>query len=280
LYDGRVTALRFDPLTEADVDAAVALSAEAGWNQTPADWRRLLALAPHGCLAGRLEGELVATATRVDYGGAARWIGMVLVRKAWRGRGFGRAILEEAVGPGPCGLDATELGRPLYQRLGFVDAAPIDRWVGTLRGVRRGRVEPLRAADVPAALAFDRQACGVDRTELLRQLADQPEVRQWVALEDDRVVGLASLRPGREHWHLGPVTCADAAVLQRLLAAAADHLGQGTVLVDVLRDEERSAVLAASGLRVQRRLMRMTRPDGQGMLMGPQVAAATAFEWG
>jgi hypothetical protein len=38
--------LSFDLLTEADVDAAVALSTEAGWNQTEADWRRLLALAP------------------------------------------------------------------------------------------------------------------------------------------------------------------------------------------------------------------------------------------
>jgi hypothetical protein len=129
-------------------------------------------------------------------------------------------------------------------------------------------------------MAFDQQACGVDRTELLGHLADEPEVRQWVATDGDRIVGLASLRPGREHWHLGPITCADASVLQLLLSTAAHELGPASVLVDVLRDDDRSAVLAASGLRVQRRLMRMTRPAGQGMLMGPQVAAATAFEWG
>jgi len=279
LYHGPVTPLRFDPLTEADMPMAAALSIEAGWNQIPGDWRRLLALAPRGCLAGRLDGNLVATATRVDYSETTGWIGMVLVRKAHRGRGFGTAMLERVIGAGPCGLDATELGRPLYRKLGFADVVPIDRWVGTLRRGPPGRVQPLRD-HFQAAMAFDRQACGVDRAELLGHLAGEPDVRQWVALDGDRIVGLASLRRGREHWHLGPITCADPSVLDRLLAAAAEELGHHTVLVDAIRDDARSSVLAARGLQVQRRLMRMTRPGGQGMLMGPQVAAATAFEWG
>jgi GNAT superfamily N-acetyltransferase len=271
-------ALRFDPLTEADLADAVALSTEAGWNQTAADWRRLLALGD--CRAGRLDGRLVATATAVEYPGEARWIGMVLVSRAWQRRGFGTAMLEEIVGDVPGGLDATELGRPLYERLGFVAVAPIDRWVGTLRvDEPSGRVEPLRS-HLLDALDLDRRACGVDRSGLLGHLAGEAGVRQWVALEGGGVVGLACLRPGREHWHLGPITCRDSSVLRTLLAAAAQHLGEATVLVDAIRDEARAAVLAAAGLRVQRRLMRMTRPDRQGMLMGDQVAAATAFEWG
>jgi GNAT superfamily N-acetyltransferase len=272
-----VTPLRFDPLTGPDLPAAVALSTQAGWNQALTDWRRLLALGT--CLAGRLDGALVATATRAPYGQAS-WIGMVLVNEAHRGRGFGTAMLERALGDGPCGLDATELGRPLYLRMGFADVAPIDRWVGTLRAGDPGGVEPLTAEWRSAALAFDHRACGVARAALLEHLGSEPDVRQWIALEGGQVVGLASLRPGREHWHLGPITCSDGSVLRRLLAAAAEHLGGATVLVDAIRDDERSAVLAAAGLGVQRRLMRMTRPGRQGMLMGPQVAAATAFEWG
>ena len=274
--------LSFDLLTEADVDAAVALSTEAGWNQTEADWRRLLALAPYGCRAGRLDGRLVATATAVDYPGRIRWIGMVLVGRAWRGRGFGTAMLERVVSEGVYGLDATDLGRPLYRKLGFVDAVPIDRWVGTLQasGHPPGEVRPLWGRDWQAALAFDRQACGVHRTPLLARLHEEANVVQWAAFEDDQVTGLACLRPGREHWHLGPITCRDATVLQLLLGAAAQHLGPATAQVDVLRDEARSAVLTASGLRVHRRLVRMTRPATEGILMGDQVAAATAFEWG
>ena len=31
------------------------------------------------------------------------------------------------------GLDASDLGRPVYLKQGFADVAPIDRWEGVLR---------------------------------------------------------------------------------------------------------------------------------------------------
>jgi GNAT superfamily N-acetyltransferase len=279
--------LRLDHLTPADLDAALALSIEAGWNQVAADWRRLLDLAPHGCLAGRVRGGLVATATVVSYAPGVSWIGMVLVARAQRQRGIGTAMLQAALaaadGVGAVvGLDATDLGRPLYLTHGFADVAPIDRWVGTLRPPGR----PLSsialtalAADLARACAFDRAACGADRGALLAHLAREPEAASWVATQGGRVVGLACLRPGREHAHLGPVV-GEAAALGPLLAAAAERLGGGSVLLDAPRGEATTALLGAHGLRVQRRLTRMTRPARQGILMGAAVAAATAFEWG
>src|SRR5262245_252556 len=88
----------FGPLTRADLDVAVALSTEAGWNQTAADWGRLLDLAPGGCLAGRrVDGRLVATATAVAYPPGTSWIGMVLVARAQRRRGIGTAMLGRAL---------------------------------------------------------------------------------------------------------------------------------------------------------------------------------------
>ena len=38
-------------LVQADVQAALQLSMQAGWNQTADDWSMLLQLAPHSCLA-------------------------------------------------------------------------------------------------------------------------------------------------------------------------------------------------------------------------------------
>lgn len=267
----------FDALTEADLAAAQALSDEAGWNQIAADWRRLLDLGP--CLAGRAEGQLVATATAMSYGAEARWIGMVLVARAWRGRGFGTAMLRRIVGEAPAGLDATELGRPLYLGLGFADVAQIDRWVGGLAAGPAPTVERLAGLDA-GTLAYDRAACGADRGPLLTHLTAEPEVTGWVARAGGRLVGLAWLRPGRARWHLGPVVCEDGGVLRSILARIGDHLEGAAVQVDSVRDPDRAAVLAGAGLRVERELTRMTRPVPRGMLMGPRVAAATAFEWG
>ena len=41
--------IRLRLMTGDDVPAGLALSRQAGWNQTEADWRRALALQPDGC---------------------------------------------------------------------------------------------------------------------------------------------------------------------------------------------------------------------------------------
>ena len=280
--------LELDGLTHPDVPDALRLSTEAGWNQTAADWSRLLDLAPGACFAGRLAGHLVATATVVGYG-STNWIGMVIVERACRGRGFGtellRRALEHGLGQGgvAVGLDATDLGRPVYLGQGFVDCAPIDRWLGQLTpGGPPGspEVETLIGRVPDDALVFDQSAAGLDRGALLRHLGQEPDVSVLVARDQDLPVGLAFLRPGREHHHLGPVIAESGGVLQALLHAAAGRLAGQTVLVDALRNDLTSDRLAACGLRVQRRLQRMTYGRPQGILTGTRVAAATAFEWG
>ena len=275
---------RHDRLTPADLEAAVGLSTEAGWNQTSADWQRLLELVPEGCLAARVDGRLVATATVVGYPAGVKWVGMVLVAGAYRQRGIGTSMLRAALavaGEGVVGLDATELGRPLYLAHGFADVAAIDRWVGRLTALALS--PPLAALgqdNLEQALVLDRAAVGVDRAALLAHLAGAGA--SWVVRDpdSDRLVGLACLRPGREHAHLGPVVAKTEPALQTLLGAAAQRLGGGSVLVDAPRSAATTALLEAHGLVVQRRLTRMTRPGRQGILMGDSVAAATAFEWG
>ena len=45
-------------LQEQDIAIAMELSAEAGWNQTPDDWRTLLQLAPDGCFGIDADGRV------------------------------------------------------------------------------------------------------------------------------------------------------------------------------------------------------------------------------
>ncbi len=113
-------------LTTSDLDGALGLSAGAGWNQRLADWRMLLQLAPAGSFAAVADDRIVGTAIGIDYG-TFGWIAMMLVDPAWRGQGIGGRLLEEALGAVPreipIRLDATPLGRSLYERYGFQDEA-------------------------------------------------------------------------------------------------------------------------------------------------------------
>jgi hypothetical protein len=68
-------------LTSADIGDAQALVSEAGWNQTPADWRIFLELGQ--ALGARArDGTLVGTAATLPYAGGFGWISMLLVAKA------------------------------------------------------------------------------------------------------------------------------------------------------------------------------------------------------
>ena len=112
-------------LTDGDIGAALALQQLEGWNQTVRDWSRLLQLAPTGCFAAELDGRLSGTVTTITYGGALAWIGMMLVAPEHRRRGIGTKLLSTALdylqtaGIAAVKLDATPVGQPLYEGLGF-----------------------------------------------------------------------------------------------------------------------------------------------------------------
>jgi GNAT superfamily N-acetyltransferase len=279
--------LLIEPLRPDDIPDALRLSTQAGWNQTARDWARVLEGSLDGAFAGRADGALVATSSVVEYGAQAAWIGMVLVDEASRGRGFGKRMLRAAVehcarNVGEAfGLDATDLGRPLYLKMGFVDVAPIDRWAGVLReGTIAHPLAWLEGEVLRESAARDREACGTDRTALLRHLRSDEETAAWAVLEDGRPAAWAFLRRGRLSWHLGPVVAPSAGHFGTLLAAAAAELRGSPVIVDAFRTGENTGLLESAGLAVSRRLTRMTWKRPQRLLMGPGVRAATAFEWG
>lgn len=258
--------MEIGPLRPEDLPGALALSTQAGWNQTEEDWRRLLELSPEGCFAGRLDGRVVATATSAAPAPGVQWIGMVLVDRELRGRGFGMRILERAVehakASGRVGLDATDLGRPLYLKMGFHDVAPLERWGGVLPD----SPGDVRRTSIDRVLALDRAALGLDRSALLRRMSGEPGVE---LLEGGG--GYALLRPGRTASHLGPVVAEDPGPL---LDAAGRLLRGAPLLVDVLRSRD---AFTARGLEPRRKLMRMTWQSPQPLLLS--ATAAVAFEW-
>jgi ribosomal protein S18 acetylase RimI-like enzyme len=110
--------------------------------------------------------------------GATGWVGGVAVAPAHRRAGLGGALTEaivdflEAAGDATVLLHATALGRPVYERLGFVAETAYLTLAGpTLpRAARQPPVRAGRAADLEAVVALDLAATGEDRRRLLAAL--------------------------------------------------------------------------------------------------------------
>jgi GNAT superfamily N-acetyltransferase len=289
--------LTIDALSVDDLPAALRLSTQAGWNQLDADWRRLLALWPGGCFAGRVNGYLIATSTIAMYGATLGWIGMVLVDESHRGRGCGGEILDAALraarvaGIHTVGLDATDLGRPVYLKRGFQDIAGIDRWILTpdRRGNPPAVTPPISgenlhscAADLDDAVALDLAITGVDRSHLLRHLCAEPGARLRVVRNSQSVTAFAIHRMGRTCTHLGPVIAETERAAAEVLDALLDHLprlGGQPLLIDVPRGRL-AHWLAARDFNCSRKLTRMQMGSAAPNLMQSRIFTACGFELG
>lgn len=272
-----------------DVDEAKELSDAAGWNQIESDWHRIIRVQPDGCLGVWDDGRLVGTTTFVIYGNDLAWVGMVLVHPDYRGRGTGTRMVRAAIemldhkNIPVIGLDATESGRPLYEREGFHEVVPIVRWSGILRvrPLQHVRVESISTGSGDAVQRLDRSIAHVDRSRLIDQLIEADEVEGFAAYgSHQKIKGYMFLRPGRYAWQAGPLLAEDTHTAKQLLSTAAEVTEDQDVIVDAVDDFGLPALLDEVGLAPARRLTRMTAPRFSQLLTDPSIVAAAGFEWG
>ncbi len=253
-------------MTAADLELGMRLKTQAGWNQTEADWRRALDLQPDGCFVAELDGVAVGTVTVCVFGRVA-WIAMVLVDASLRGRGIGTALMRRALeyldgkDVASVRLDATPLGRPIYEKLGFVVQFMLDRHDGIIpAGDSVSAVAPVPPERYAELFALDRTVAGTDRQKLLmRVFAEQPDAVRAV-WRQDALEGFLAVRVGANAVQVGPCLATTPEAGRLLLADARQRYGGRRVFIDVPRDHSAAvAAVTSMGLTVQRPLLRMCR---------------------
>src|SRR5262245_54858440 len=263
------------PLTAAELAGAEALAAEAGWNQTAADWRIFLDLGTvHAVRTG--DGRVVATAATLPYQRFG-WISMVLVTAEFRRRGLASRLMRRcidslmAAGRVPV-LDATPDGQQVYRSLGFQDtwgferltrAAPRSATTDAPPSDATG-IKPITDTVWPALCRYDAAAFGSDRSSLLTKLRARLPAAALYAERQGRIAGLLLGRDGRTSSQLGPLVAEDDTVARALLAHALGAV-QGPVYID-FADAKRDvrAWLDSLGFTAQRPLTRMMLGRSEG----------------
>jgi GNAT superfamily N-acetyltransferase len=266
-------------LTAGDVSAALQLSTEAGWNQTREDWCTLIELTPDGCLALEVDGELAATTTLVCYGQRLAWIGMVLTRIRYRGRGFARRLMTQALALADrmqiesVKLDATDQGRPLYEKMGFRCEQAVERWCWN------GDIPASSARETDELLPhydwgrIDLRKFGADRTELLSRLARR---NPPLVLNNSYLFS----RPGRLTSYLGPCVCETSENARALVHRALQIPSAGGWSWDLLPANPEAVALArAFDFTPKRHLTRMVRGKQQ-RARAEAIYAIAGFELG
>lgn len=214
------------PLTVADAAACESLSLDRSWEVGEARWRLLLDIG-RGWACLLPDGSLVGTTLLLEYENKVGVAAMVLVRTSASRRGIARMLMSTLLADAPAHtyLYATEMGRPLYEQLGFVTTEHLVQLAG--RPHRAARAQgpwQLRAvgpSGLQPVVELDRACFGADRSAMLSRLA-RDSVRIIGAWQDSTLIGAGFASPVGRHMVLGPVIASDDSVVRPLLDALAD----------------------------------------------------------
>ncbi len=256
------TQLHIRQMTLGDIECAMRLKDQVGWNQTPDDIRRLVEYEPDGCFMAEMNGVPVGTVSTTSYGTKLAWIGMMLVLPEYRRRGIARRLMETSIdylrgrGVTCIKLDATPLGQPLYEQLGFHAEWGFQRWEREGDEIARFSPDGALSAEL---LEVDEAAFGADRSKWLTSVGAGCRI-----FTTESAFGM--LRPGSVATYLGPIVSADESGVEPMVAEMLTTLA-GRVFWDIPTGNAVSEELATQhGFQPVRQLLRMW--NGEANVVG------------
>jgi len=223
-------------MTPEDIEQCYRMTQALKWPHRREDWQLALQLGEGTVIEE--QGRVIGSAMLWRWGEHAATLGLVIVDNQQQGRGLGKQLMLaqlEKVPDGNVRLHATEMGKGLYEKLGFVSCGEIrqhqTRALASLPDavIPAGlHLRPATPADHAVLVKLDQQAHGMHRPALFDHLLRDC---QTLLLQDDQqqIQGFASLRRFGHGWAIGPVIATALPVAQALVATLMQPL-QGQFL--------------------------------------------------
>jgi GNAT superfamily N-acetyltransferase len=234
-------------MTRADLNIAWEFCIEEGWNPGKFDQDAFYAADPNGFFLGLLNGVPIGSVSAVAYDARFGFIGLYIVRPAYRGLGYGLQLFRTALnylGDRSIGLDAVTAQQANYRKAGFEFAYRNIRHRGVFEGVETPDVFPLAELPVTQLEAFDAEMFGAARPRFLRQWITLPDSVALGVLKGDAIVGYGVLRPRQEGYQIGPLYARTPQAAESLFRSLAAQRPGQTIFYDALECNPESMLLA------------------------------------
>lgn len=239
----------------ADLEQGYRLSQQVSWPHRQADWEQALALG-EGIVAENEQG-VVGCAIIWPWGEERSTLGLVIVDPACQGQGIGKKLMEgllEKVPGGNVRLHATEMGKGLYEKYGFVvQCSVFQHQVAVLPVIdapvlaENEVIRPLREDELPALIDSDYQSHGLLRPALWQDLFHSAD-KLLVLEKDGKALGYMTVRKFGRGNVIGPMLAKDLYSAQTLFRYAASTLTGQFVRIDTYGNTDFSEWLVTQGL--------------------------------
>lgn len=278
--------LEIRTMTRREVDLAVDLAAEEGWNPGLGDGDAFFAADPEGFLIGLLRGEPVGCISVVSYGPTFGFLGFYIVRPPFRGQGYGWKLWQRGMarlGGRAVGLDGVAAQRDNYAKSGFRYAHAQIRFEGTTRrGVApSSAIYPLDSVPFEALHRYDGEFFPAPRRAFLERWIAVPGGVGCAFVEEGTLRGYGMLRPCRRGYKVGPLFADTPAVAATVLDHLAGGVPEGSpFFLDVPGIHEEALALARSrGMHPVFETARMYRGEAPKLRL-EGIFGVTSFELG
>jgi len=226
----------FRRATLEELRIMLAWAAEEGWNPGLDDAAAFHAADPQGFFVAIHKGVPVASISVVTHGEQFAFLGLYIVRPAFRGRGIGLGLWRYALAETATqtiGLDGVEDQQENYKASGFAHAGATTRFTGEIPARRHAGVREAVGTDCAALVALEAEASGVTKPAYLNAWFTPTATRRTLILEENgQGRGICTVRQCREGAKIGPLVAADGDAARALIEHAATHFA-GSVTLDV-----------------------------------------------
>lgn len=273
-------------MAQSEVKTAIDWAQAEGWNPGLNDAAAFYAADNTGFLMGALAGEPIATISAVKYGSSFGFIGLYIVKEAFRGQGFGLKIWQQAMDSlsgRNIGLDGVIAQQENYKKSGFKLAYRNIRFAGTSRksptiDARITDINDLNYSDLEL---YDRDFFPEERSAFLQEWIS-PRNTQGLALVDgSKILGYGCIRPCICGFKIGPLNAETPDLALALFTALSRLVPNGSdIFLDVPEPNSAAVALAqAAGMSPVFETARMYTKATPGIALD-KTFGVTTFELG
>ena len=256
-------------LTADEVQTAVDWAGQEGWNPGLHDAVCFRSSDPEGFKGGFLDGQMIASASAVNYDDNYSFLGFYIVRPKYRGSGYGLQVAEAV--KAHCehrnmGMDGVVEQQDNYRKFGFTLAYDNYRFSGTageiLNSLGRSshdQIAPLGTL-TDALRTYDRSLFPAPREIFLKAWLDAPNHVSRVFEENGQIRGYGTLRRCLSGYKVGPLFADTTEIAKALLVSLLSTLPADQMDSEVFID--------------------MPNPNAQAMALAQQLGLTKVFETG
>jgi len=244
----------FRSLTRPELDVVLGWAAHEGWNPGLRDADAFWAADREAFVGIEMGGELVGSGAIVSYGGKAGFMGLFIVKPAFRGKGLGREFwyyrrdrLLRRLGKGAaiC-MDGVFAMQPFYAEGGFVFTHRNLRMEGRGRkGTRDSRLVDLSTLPFEQVEAYDRLHFRAPRTAFLKNWIFPDGGLALGFMDGDRLAGCGVARPCHTGFKVGPLFADNPEIADHILTALSDEVEGEPLFLDTPENNPEALALAA-----------------------------------